>query len=125
MLLDALGYGLALRVYEQVPLQQVAMGMQQFYGDPRLQVDMEDKSSQGYQEWALRRWETLAKNNPVKFLAQSSDFFWFDEINRIFHIKESIVDKQSPILLAHMQDILFYRSRQKLARLYKEREDDH
>lgn len=110
---------------EQVPLEQVAQSMQHFFEDPRLHVDMADKKSQGYQEWSISRWETLAKNNPVKFLSQSSDFFWFDEINKIFHIRESVVRMQSPLLVAHVRDILGYRARQKLARLYKARDKVH
>lgn len=80
--------------------------MQLYYQDPRFKVDMQDKSSRDYLEWSLERWTRLAENNPIKFLDRSSPFFRYDQINRQLRLDPAVVEKQSPALIEHIDDIL-------------------
>ena len=69
------------RLKASVSSKFIGENMQKFYKDPRLHIDMQDKSSQGYTEWDLARWISLAERNPIKFLDRSSSFFEYDQIN--------------------------------------------
>jgi len=109
------------RLQAAVASTDIGRALQQYYQDPRLSVDMQDSSSRGYREWPLDKWISLAERNPIKFLDRSSRFFEFDQINRRLRIAPRIYDKQSPALLEHVGDILRYRERHKVARLYKTR----
>jgi hypothetical protein len=102
---------------------EIGRALQRYYEDPRFHVDMRDKSSRGFQQWPLERWTRLAEINPIHFLAQSSPFFQFDQINRRLRLAPGIVERQSPALIEHVQDILRYRERLMVARLYKRKSD--
>lgn len=107
--------------------RDIGRALQRYYQDPRFHVDMQDRSSRGFQDWPLERWTRLAEINPIKFLDKSSPFFQFDQINRQLLLAPVIVERQSPRLIEHMLDILRYRERRMVARLYKRhslREDD-
>ena len=99
---------------------EVGRSMQQYYEDPRFHKDMQDKSSRGFEEWSLAQWRRLAEKNPIHFLRKSSPFFQFDEINKMFYLHPEVVESQSPLLVEHVEDILRYRERLMIARLYKE-----
>lgn len=107
------------RLQTCVSSTDIGRAMQLYYAEPRFYVDMQDKSSQGYQEWPQEKWTRLAENNPSKFLAKSSQFFHYDEVNKRLHLAPIIVEKQSQTLIEHIDDILQYRERLKIARLYK------
>ena len=98
---------------------EIGRTMQQFYQDPRFKLDMQDKSCRNFKEWSLDEWRRLAEKNPIHFLNKSSSFFQYDEINKNLHLASAIVEKQSPGPIEHINDILSYRERQKVARLYK------
>lgn len=102
---------------------QIGRALQRYYEDPRFHVDMRDKSSRGFQQWPLERWTRLAENNPIHFLDRSSPFFQYDQINRRLRLAPGIVERQSPALIEHVQDILRYRERLMVARLYKRKSD--
>jgi len=110
------------RLLSAVSRTEIGRAMQLYYQDPRLKVDMMDKSSQGYQTWPLERWARLAEVNPIRFLDRSSDFFEYDQINKQLRLAPVVVQHQSPALIEHIEDILRYREREKVARLYKRRE---
>lgn len=101
---------------------EIGRNLQHYYEDQRFHVDMQDKSSRDYREWPLEKWTRLAENNPIKFLDKSSPFFQYDQINKNLRLAPAIVQKQSPALLEHIDDILRYRERLKVTRLYKNRE---
>ncbi len=104
-----------------VSSEEVGRSMQAFYQDPRLYVDMQDKSSRGYEEWPLTKWVSLAERNPINFLDKSSPFFEYDQINKNLRLAPAIFHGQSLAFVQHVEDILQYRQRQKVARLYKRR----
>lgn len=110
------------RLEASVSSSEIGQALQLYYQDPRFHVDMQDKSSRGFQEWNPEMWTSLAEKNPIKFLSKSSDFFQFDEINKRLRLDPEIVERQSPVLIEHVIDILKYRERIKVARLYKNRE---
>lgn len=101
--------------------EEAGRSLRAFYRDPRLDVDMRDKSSKGYRDWPLTKWVSLAERNPINFLDKSSPFFEYDQINKNLRLAPAVVQGQSRGLIAHMEDILQYRKRQKVARLYKQR----
>ena len=107
------------RLKASVSSEFIGENMQKFYKDPRLHIDMQDKSSQGYTEWGLARWISLAERNPIKFLDRSSQFFEYDQINKNLRLDPYVFNNQSPLLIEHIDDILQYRRRLKLARMYK------
>lgn len=102
-----------------VSSEEVGLALQRYYQDPRFHVDMQDKSSRGFQEWTLDQWRRLAERNPINFLDRSSPFFQYDQINRRLHLAPTVAQNQSPELIEHIQDILRYRERRMIARLYK------
>jgi hypothetical protein len=102
-----------------VSSEDIGRNMQLYYEDPRFHPDMTDKSSLDFKEWSLDQWKRLAERNPIKFLDKSSPFFQYDEINKQLFLSKSIVERQSPALIEHIQDILRYRERLMVARLYK------
>ena len=102
-----------------VSSKDIGRNMQLYYEDPRFHLDMTDKSSLDFKEWSLDQWKRLAERNPIKFLDKSSPFFQYDEINKQLFLSKSIVERQSPALIEHIQDILRYRERLMVARLYK------
>jgi superfamily II DNA or RNA helicase/HKD family nuclease len=99
----------------------IGMSLKTFYEDPRFHIDMRDKSSRNFQDWPLERWIRLAERNPIRFLDRSSPFFQYDQINKSLRLAPVVYETQSPILVEHMDDILLYRERLKIARLYKNR----
>lgn len=105
----------------QVTSEDIGRSLQRYYQDLRFHDDMQDSSSRGFQDWPLEKWTQLAEKNPIKYLDKSSPFFEFDQINRRLRLKPVIVENQSPALLQHIQDILRYRERQKIARFVQER----
>lgn len=107
------------RLRAAVSSEDIGRSMRAFYQDPRLHADMRDKSSRGFQEWPLQKWIRLAEVYPIKFLDKSSAFFEYDEINKNLRLAPIIVANQSVELIDHINDILQYRKRQKVARLYK------
>lgn len=109
------------RLRPAVSSTEIGKAMQSYYQDPRFKVDMQDKSSKGYAEWPLEKWTRLAENNPIHFLNRSSSFFQYDEINRQLRLAPTVVVRQSPALIQHIEDILRYRERVKVASLYKRR----
>jgi len=104
-----------------VSSHEIGLALKAFYEDPRFSVDMRDKSSRGFQDWPLEKWIQLAERNPIRFLHKSSPFFHYDQINKNLQLAPLIYEKQSPSLVEHMDDILLYRERVKVARLYKQR----
>jgi superfamily II DNA or RNA helicase len=98
---------------------ELGRAMQRYYEDPRFHKDMQDKSSRGFQTWSLEKWVSLAERNPIHFLDKSSAFFEFDQINKMLRLAPIVVENQSPGLVEHVQDILRYRERLMIARLYK------
>ncbi len=107
------------RLLASVSSEEIGRSMQAFYRDPRLYIDMGDKSSRNYREWILEQWTRLAEKNPIKFLDNSSKFFQYDQINKRLRLVPVVFENQSPVLIEHLHDILLYRKRLKLARLYK------
>ncbi|MGI6160246.1 DEAD/DEAH box helicase family protein [Candidatus Darwinibacter acetoxidans] len=106
-----------------VPSSEIGRALQSYYQDPRFHGDMQDRSSRDFQEWPLEKWTRLAEINPIKFLDKSSPFFQYDQINKKLLLAPVVVDNQSPALIAHIQDILRYRERLMIARLYKRNND--
>lgn len=94
------------KLWSAVSSAEIGKSMQLYYQDPRFKVDMQDKSSRDYLEWSLERWTRLAENNPIKFLDRSSPFFQYDQINRQLRLDPAVVEKQSPALIEHIDDIL-------------------
>lgn len=109
------------RLQATVSSTEIGRTMQSFYEDERFHVDMQDKSSKDHREWSLDKWVQLAERNPIRFLDQSSGFFEYDQINRNLRLAPTIFEQQSPALIEHIDDILRYRERLKVARLYKSR----
>lgn len=107
------------RLLEAVSSTEIGRAMQRYYEDPRFHVDMQDKSSRGFREWPLEKWVRLAEVNPIHFLDRSSSFFQYDQINRQLRLAPAVAARQSSSLIAHMEDILRYRERSMVARLYK------
>ncbi len=107
------------RLTASVSSTDIGRSLQLFYEDPRFSEDMRDKASRGYREWDLAKWISLAESNPIKFLNKSSPFFDFDQINKNLRLDPTVVARQSPLLIKHIDDILSYRERLKVARLYK------
>lgn len=107
------------RLLPAVSSAEIGRSLQRYYEDPRFHGDMEDKSSRDFWRWPLEKWVRLAEANPIKFLDKSSDFFQFDQINRQLRLAPAIVERQSPGLVEHVKDILLYRERLMIARLYK------
>lgn len=107
------------RLQKAVSSTEIGRTMQVYYRDERFHGDMQDKSSRNYREWPLDKWIQLAERNPIRFLNQSSDFFEYDQINRNLRLAPIIFEQQSPALIEHINDILRYRERQHVTRLYK------
>lgn len=104
---------------DKVPSSAIARSMRSFYQDPRRHPDMLDRSSRDFQDWPLDKWISLAERNPIKFLDKSSPFFEFDQINRNLRLAPAVYLGQSEELVEQALDILAYRERLKVARLYK------
>lgn len=107
------------RLQSSVSSADIGKALMRYYEDSRFHVDMQDKSSRNFQTWAGDKWTRLAEVNPINFLDKSSPFFQYDRINRRLHLAPAIVERQSPALIEHVQDILRYRERLITARLYK------
>ena len=108
------------KLLPSVSSTEIGRAMRRYYEDPRFDKDMQDKSSRGFEEWSLEQWTRLAEKNPIYFLSRSSPFFQFDEVNKMFYLHPEVVERQSPLLVEHVEDILRYRQRLMIARLYKE-----
>lgn len=89
-----------------------------YYRKPVHAKDMlRDKSTKKWREWEKDELSKLAIKNPVKYLAKST-FFHYDEINKVFSIKESLQAYLTPELARHFHDILTWRSLQYFAKRY-------
>lgn len=99
---------------------RIAECWRDFYSDPVHEQDMQrDKSTRTWREWDDERLAKLAVKNPVHFLTQSSKFFHYDEINKMFSIDESVRPYLSTRLAEHFRDILTWRSKNYYAVRYK------
>jgi len=89
-----------------------------YYHKPIHAKDMlRDKSTKKWREWEKDELSKLAIKMPVKFLAKSQ-FFHYDEINKIFSIEESLKAYLTPELAKHFHDVLTWRSLQYFAKRY-------
>ena len=61
----------------------------------------------------------LAKRNPVHFLSKS-EFFNYDEVNRVFSLAEELKPYLGPELAEHVRDILECRRINYFRRRFKE-----
>jgi len=107
------------RLVDSVSSTEIGRALQLYYQDPRFHGDMQDRSSRGFQDWPLEKWTRLAEVNPIHFLDRSSPFFQYDQINKRLRLAPGVIARQSPALVEHMRDILRYRERRMVARLYK------
>ena len=63
--------------------------------------------------------DTPCREESDLLLKQELAFFQFDEVNKMFYLHPEVVERQSPLLVEHVEDILRYRQRL-MIRLYKE-----
>ena len=104
----------------QVALDEIGHSMMHFYCDHRLhQKDLSHKSNQGWRQWGVDGFAELAKRNPVGFLSRGP-FFHYDEINRVMYIDSPVQPYLSPLLAAHVEDILEFRRIDYFRRRFKD-----
>jgi superfamily II DNA or RNA helicase len=104
----------------RVKLEEIAQEMMSFYRNHRIhQKDLRDRSHRDWENWGSKQFGNLAKKNPVKYLS-SGHFFHFDEINQIMYLDRGIEPFLSPLLAAHVRDILEFRRSDYFRRRFKE-----
>ncbi len=105
---------------EQVDLEKVGDSFRRFYVESTLhQKDLRDKSNKGWESWEPEKFAELARKNPVHFLSKS-EFFNYDEINKVFYLSEELKPFLGAELAGHVKDILEYRRINYFRRRFKE-----
>ena len=105
---------------EKIPISEVGGKFEAFYKESKIhQKDLRDKSNQDWETWETEKFTKLAIRNPVYFLSKRR-FFHYDEINRVFMLKESLKPFLGENLAGHVQDILSWREMDYFRRRFKE-----
>lgn len=108
---------------EIIFLKEIGEFYKEFYSDELYGRDLGDKSHSGWKNWDLKRFETLAKVNPIHFLTKdgkNEDFFSF--IDGKFKLNDELFDeiKDNSILILSILDRLEYRKTNYFRRKYME-----
>jgi superfamily II DNA or RNA helicase len=107
-------------IVSRVGLQDIAGEMMKFYRDyPIHQKDLSDRSNQNWRDWGVKQFARLARVNPVNFLSKGR-FFHYDEINQIMYLDPEVEPFLSPLLAAHVDDILEFRRIDYFRRRFKD-----
>ncbi len=105
---------------ERVGLDRVGDSLRRFYVESNLhQKDLREKSNKGWESWGPENFTELARKNPVHFLSKS-EFFNYDEINKVFYLAEELEPYLGPELAGHVKDVLEYRRVNYFRRRFKE-----
>ncbi len=96
-------------IVARVRLDDIADSMRAFYERSTLhQKDLTDASNRDWRQFSRADFAALARKEPVKALV-NGEFFSYDEINRVMHIREQVHPYLGPELAAHVRDILEFR----------------
>lgn len=89
-----------------------------FYERGSNRVDLlRDKSTANANGWGKKEYVSLARRNPVHFLAQSAGEFFYRNGDRFALAPELASFLANPVFVKHFKDIIDYRTK----RFYKER----
>lgn len=90
-----------------------------FYAVGANNIDlMQDKSNKAYKAWSDKKWLSLIKNNPVKFLLKSAYDFFKEKPDYLLALDDSLapfIDNE--VFKEHFKDAIDYR----VTRYYRER----
>lgn len=104
----------------KVDKARLASVWRRYYSNMAYQQDMQrDSSSRSWTSWDDDRLAKLAIKNPVYYLSHT-EYFHYDEVNKIFYIDENLIGYLTPRLANHFRDILNWRSHDYFAKRYKE-----
>lgn len=110
-------------IAKRVSLREVGITFASFYRENRLhQRDLSHKKHKGWLDWEVQRFESEARRNPIRYLCRNK-FFYYDEINRIFYLHDSLHPYLSPSLRDHVEDILEYRRQRYFHTRYRDHEE--
>lgn len=111
-------------ISKRVQIQAIGQNFMDFYvNTPLHQKDLRDKSNRNWSEWTVDKFTNLARKNPVHFLSKSSNFFNYDEINKVFYLDDSLDNYLCPALAEHVKDILDYKTIYYFRRRFREDDD--
>jgi len=111
-------------INKKVILQEIGQNFMDFYvNNPVHQKDLRDKSNKNWPKWDVAKFTDLARKNPVHFLSQSSKFFHYDEVNKVFYLDDCLDQFLSPALTEHVKDILDYKTTHYFRRKFREEDD--
>lgn len=108
---------------EVISLKEIAEFYKEFYNDELHGKDLNNKKHDDWKNWDLKKFENLAKDNPIHFLIKDEkniDFFSFIDDNFILNFqlyKEIRINKK---LLENILDRLKYRNINYFRRKYME-----
>lgn len=74
---------------------------------------LKDKSTKDYKQWDKKKYVSLAKKNPITFLAKTHSNFFYTNQNGDFAIRDDIKPFiNNPVFLNHVKDAIDFRSKQ-------------
>ena len=99
--------------------QEAIESFKAFYAIGANNIDlMQDKSNRAYESWSDKKWLSLIKNNPVKFLLKSAHDFFKEKPDYLLALDDSLapfIDNE--VFKEHFKDAIDYR----VTRYYRER----
>lgn len=108
---------------ESVSLKEIGEFYKEFYSDELHGKDLNNKRHEDWRNWDLKKFEVLAKENPIHFLTKdekNEKFFSFIEDNFILNAQLFNEIMENKELLSNILDRLDYRNSNYFRRKYME-----
>ncbi|MBC2849987.1 DEAD/DEAH box helicase family protein [Cetobacterium sp. 8H] len=108
---------------EEVTLKEIGKFYKEFYGEDLHGKDLTNKRHDDWKNWHLKKFEVLAKDNPIHFLTKdgkNEDFFSFSDDKFKLNDKLFKEIEKNKELLENILDRLEYRNKNYFRRKYME-----
>lgn len=89
---------------------------------PLHQQDMQDKGSEGWENWPSEKFAEVMRKNPVHFLCKPAKYYHYDEVNKMFYLDDIVEEFLGPSLARHIKDILTWRKINYFRKRFREEE---